>query len=202
MMSEANLILMEAVATQPRVVDEGVRRLVRAAQDARDHAITFTSSVGIAYETYDGKIFTGFNIQTHGRKMDRHAEEVGLDSGMKESYIGTDYKRMVEIFQDMRNSTPQIFPACTTCWDYQKEFTHPYLELIVATPTGEVVQSNRLKDIFALPWVQMYPNNFIRKLKQRRNSVPRLPLADELRKFCETDPYFNEFCDDLFSKGL
>lgn len=183
----------------PKERDEGLKMLIDAAMDARSHALTFRSSVGIAYETYNGGIFTGFNIENYFAKA-THAEENGLQALLKEGYMGTDVRRMAEIYQDAGHNKTEKFPACYDCWSKQWDFLHPYLAIIVVDSNGEAHGSITLKQInksLEDLGFDVYPSNAVRKGKPRLNFGPRLPLNEELWPHYVDDPAFREYCDDV-----
>lgn len=176
--------------------DTGLDALVDAAIDARDDALTFNTAVGVAYETYDGEIFEGFNVETFSHKG-YHAEEVGLVRAMAEGYSHTDFRRMVEVYQDASHETTELYPGCPlSCWGWWNEFTHPYFDVVVADTDGEVHYEATLDDILDLPGDgQVYPSNLLRENKVRQNRDPRLPLHEDLHDAYREDAEFREFCD-------
>lgn len=176
---------------------EELKELIAVAQRYRGMARTFRSSVGVAFQMWNGEVFGGFNIETYGHKG-LHAEEVGIVRALAEGYNGTDFRRMVEIFQDAGHNEAEIFPACFTCWAAMWEWTHPYLEIIVADTEGASKYSIRLKDIAApAPPALIYPSNKIREVKPKINFVPKLPLHPELRALARKDPEFERYCKIL-----
>jgi cytidine deaminase len=179
--------------------EEGLKNLVISAQQARLHAITFRSSVGIAYETYDKRIFTGFNIETYTHKGE-HAEEVGLMRMLAEGYMGTDVRRMVEVFQDAGHDKIEIFPACNTCWSRMWEFLHPYLVIVVADIEGNVKWNGTLISLFSgiiESGAEVYPSNKVRIAKPFVNFKPKLPLDKALMHFYKIDEDFRQYCDEI-----
>lgn len=170
--------------------------VVDAAVEARDQAHTFNTAVGVAYETYDGEIFTGFNVETFSHKG-YHAEEVGLIRAMAEGYSHTDFKRMVEVYQDATHDEIETYPGCPlSCWGWWNEFTHPYFDVVVADTDGDIHYEATLKDILDLPDDgQVYPSNLLRENKERENREPQLPLHDDLHDYYEEDEDFQAFCD-------
>ena len=174
--------------------DPNLPRLVRVAQEFRDRAVTHGTSVGIAYEMYDGRMFGAFNIEKSDHDS-THAETVGIYSFLLQGYIGTDVKRMAEIYQNSGHDAQEYFPACPKCWRDMYDFTHPYLEIVVASVEGKMLGSLFLKDVFGLkPPMQVYPSNRIKEIKARKNSKPKLPLAPELAELCRADKDFDDLC--------
>ncbi len=174
-----------------------IKDLIKTAQHYRSMARTFRSSVGVAFQMWDGKAFGGFNMETYGHKG-LHAEEVGIVRALAEGYNGTDFRRMVEIFQDAGHNEIEIFPGCFTCWAAMWEWTHPYLEIIVADAEGNSKYSARLKDMVSpAPPVHIYPSNKIREIKPKINFVPKLPLNAELKKLASQDIEFDRYCKIL-----
>ncbi len=172
---------------------------LKAAIGAREKAKTFRSKVGIAFEMYDGRIIPGFNIETYGHKGN-HAEEVGLIVAMSEGYSGTDFRRMVEIYQDAGHNDVEVFPACPLdCWGRLLEFTHPYLEIVVADITGKVHYNTTLKEMVSgiKPPAQVYPSNKIRLAKPKSNIIPKLPLNSALKPMYDSDADFRQYCDEV-----
>ncbi len=180
------------------MADDTIKKVVDAAMSYMGKARTFRSSVGVAFEMYDGTIFGGFNIETYAHKG-YHAEEVGVIRALAEGYNHTDFRRMVEVFQDAGHDEIEIYPACPLhCWGTLLEFTHPYLEIVVADTEGNVHYSTRLKDMFNLkPPAKIYPSNRVRMAKPKLNIQPKLPLNEELNVFCASDPDFREYCDGV-----
>lgn len=176
-----------------------LQQLINVAVEAREKALTFRTPVGVAYETYDGKIYSGFNLETYGHKGE-HAEEVGLMRLLADGYMGTDVKRMVEVFQDVGSEDSEIFPACMTCWARMWEFLHPYLEVIVTDTTGKVMWQDTLYELLhgvEERGAEIYPSNKIRVAKPKKNFRPRLPLAKELEARFGEDERFQEYCEEI-----
>lgn len=178
--------------------DKTIQKAVNIALEARKNAKTFRSSVGIAMEMYDGTIFSGFNIETYANKG-YHAEEVATINALSAGYHGTDFKRMIEVFQDAGHDEAEIFPGCPLhCWGTLLEFTHPYLKIVVADVTGNVRYQIRLKDIFNTDkGFDIYPSAKIREVKPKLNISPKLPLASELIPFYKSDKKFADYCDKI-----
>ncbi|MCL4399303.1 cytidine deaminase [Candidatus Parvarchaeota archaeon] len=186
------------------VSDERLKEGLKAAINARERAKTFRSKVGVAFEMYDGRIIPGFNIETYGHKGN-HAEEVGLIVAMSEGYNGTDFKRMIEIFQDAGHDDVEVFPACPLdCWGRLLEFTHPYLEIVVADVRGKVHYRTTLKEMTSgiKPPAQVYPSNKIRLAKPKSNITPKLPLDKSLRPAYDSDLWFRQYCDEILKVRL
>jgi cytidine deaminase len=173
--------------------------LMKAAIEARKRALTFRTAVGVAYETYDGKIYSGFNLETYGHKGE-HAEEVGLMRLLADGYMGTDVRRMVEVFQDAGHEDTEIFPACFTCWARMWEFLHPYLEIIVVDTDGNVVWQDTLYELLhgvEERGAEIFPSNRIRLTKPKQNFHPRLPLNPGLEDLFDEDDRFKEYCEQV-----
>ena len=177
---------------------KNLRKAINVALEASKNAKTFRSSVGVAMEMYDGSIFPGFNIETYAHKG-YHAEEVATINAMSAGYHGTDFKRMIEIFQDAGHDEVEIFPACPFhCWGTLLEFAHPYLQIVVAGVSGNVKYSIRLRELFNTDkGFDVYPSVKIREIKPKLNITPKLPLANELRQFYESDLKFRDYCDKI-----
>ncbi len=155
--------------------NESLEKLVKAALEAREQARTFRTKVGVAIETCDGKIFPGFNVESYYHKG-YHGEEVAVIRGLAEGYNGTDFLRLVEVFQDAGHNELETFPACPYCWMVLWENTHPDFEIIVADTQGNVHYRTTLKEIIHPPAPgQIYPSGLSRKVKPRLNSEPKLP---------------------------
>jgi cytidine deaminase len=178
--------------------DKKLHEVIQAAINEREKAKTFHTKVGVAFEMFDGVVIPGFNIETYAQKA-YHAEEVGVIVALAQGYNGTDFRRMVEVYQDASYEDIESFPACPYCWAMLNELTHPYLEIIVADAGGKVRDKKRLKDILKLePPSLVYPSNKMREAKPRMNMRPKLPLNEELKEFYEKDPQFRGFCDNIF----
>ncbi len=177
---------------------EELKKAINVAIEARKNAKTFRSSVGIAMQMYDGTIFPGFNIETYAHKG-YHAEEVATINALSAGYHGTDFKRMIEIFQDAGHDEVEIFPACPLhCWGTLLEFTHPYLQIVVADVSGNVKYSIRLNELFNTDkGFDIYPSVKIREIKPKLNVMPKLPLSEELKPFYESDAKFRAYCDNV-----
>lgn len=176
-------------------MERKVEPMIDAAVAARDRAITFNTAVGVAYETYDGEIYAGFNVETFIQKS-YHAEEMGLIRALADGYVHTDLRRMVEVYQDASHDETELYPGCPNCWGYWREFAHPYFEVIVADTTGDVHYSAPLHEILDLPGRgEVYPSNLLRENKNRRNTQPLLPLDDELHEQYREDDNFRKFCN-------
>lgn len=162
------------------MTDSKLADAVRIASEHRNLARTFRTSVGVAIETYDGKIFGGMNIETYGHKG-YHAEEVALIRALAEGYNGVDFKRVVVVFQDAGHDEVEAFPACPSCWFWFYEFTHPDFEIISADLNGNVHYRALLKEIIHPPSPGLvFPSGKIRQIKPRLNGEPRSlrkPLA-------------------------
>lgn len=154
--------------------DEKLKEAVRVALDYREQARTFDIKVGVALETYDGKIFGGFNVETYAHKG-YHAEEVALIRALAEGYNGVDFKRMVVVFQDSRDEGVEIYPGCPlSCWGYLWEFAHPGLEIVVADARGKVHYKTTLKEIIHPPAPgRVFPSEEFRKRRPKLNSEPK-----------------------------
>ena len=169
--------------------------LIRAAIEQRKQAEPkYGSSVGICFEMYDGNLIPGHNIELP--PMNLHAEMMGLIVGHQQSYRGTDFRRMVEVFFDKGISSEKqpTYPACYTCWPWFDALSHPYIKIIVVTIDGTIKDEIRFKDIFAIPLENRYPNNQGKIAKPVAHQKPKLPLAPELQELRRTDPYFDELC--------
>lgn len=147
---------------------------VSIAIDAREQARTFRSKVGVSFSMYDDRIFGGFNIEKYGYGG-YHAEEVGIINALLRGYRGTDFKKMIEIFQDAGHDKAEVYPACPLhCWGSLWNFTNPDLEIVVANTEGKAVYSINLNDIVSLPApASVYPSDEIKKVKPLRNVQPR-----------------------------
>lgn len=191
------------------VSDAKLIEAVNLALKYSEQAKTFRSKVGIVFEMYDGSLVGGFNIETYGHKGN-HAEEVGLinamspkiekDGTITPGYSGTDFKRMIEVYQDAGHDKIEVFPACPLdCWGRLNEFTHPYLEILVADITGKIRYRTSLKEMLSgiKPPAQVYPSNAIRKAKPKSNITPRLPLNQALMPYYNSDQDFKEYCDEV-----
>ncbi len=172
--------------------------LVKVATDFKEsRSRSFRTRVGVALETFDGKIYGGHNIETYFLDGSLHAERVALVRALADGYNGTDFRRIVVVFQDAGHDKAEIFPACLSCWQFLWDFTHPYLEIINADVSGNIRRQTKLKDIFALDHGSIYPSNNTRAVKPRSNSEPKLPLNSELLPFYEKDADFRKYCDEI-----
>jgi cytidine deaminase len=133
---------------------------------------TFRSSVGVAFEAQNNW-FGGFNIEKYAYNG-YHAEEVAIIRGLDRGFRGTDFTRMVEIFQDAGHNEVEIFPACPLyCWGVMNAFTHPGLQVIVADVDGNVHYQTTLKEIIHPPAPgTVYPSDKIRAIKPLCNVTP------------------------------
>lgn len=154
--------------------DEKLKEAVKVALDYRELARTFDIKVGVALETYDGKIFGGFNVETYAHKG-YHAEEVALIRALAEGYNGVDFRRLVVVFQDSRDEGVEIYPGCPlSCWGYLWEFAHPGLEIVVADARGKVHYKTTLKEIIHPPAPgRVFPSEEFRKRRPKLNSEPK-----------------------------
>jgi cytidine deaminase len=180
-------------------IDKTIKKAIALALAARENAKSFRSKVGIAFEMYDGRLIPGFNIETYGHKGN-HAEEVGLIIAMSEGYSGTDFRRMIEVYQDAGHEDIEVFPACPLdCWGRLLEFTHPYLEIVVADIHGNIHYSTMLKEMVSgiKPPAQVYPSNKIRLAKPKSNITPKLPLNKRLKPMYDSDLEFRQYCDEV-----
>lgn len=175
--------------------DQTLLPLIRAATEQRTQAEPkYGSSVGIAFEMYDGKIITGHNIEL--TPLNIHAEMMGMIVAHNQGYRGTDFRRMVEVFYDrgVADEKQPTYPACMTCWPWFKDLTHPYVQIIVVTVAGEIKKSYTFRELFAIPEDERYPANVSMIAKPRSNQKPKLLLAPELAAIRRVDPYFDEYC--------
>ncbi len=180
------------------VLSDDLSEVINAAVRSREMSRTFRSKVGVAYQMFDGKVIGGFNIETYAHKG-YHAEEIGVINALSLGYNGTDFRRLVVVFQDDGHDDVEVFPACPLhCWGTLSEFTHPYLQIIVADTSGKPHYATYFKDMFNLaPPAQMYPSNKIRQIKPKTNVSPKLPLSADLKPFYDSDSYFRELCDTV-----
>ncbi|MCL4400953.1 MAG: hypothetical protein M1348_02960 [Candidatus Parvarchaeota archaeon] len=179
--------------------NERLGKLIDSALEARELSKTFRSKVGIAFEMYDGTIIPGFNIETYGHKGN-HAEEVGLIIAMSKGYHGTDFKRMIVVYQDAGHDDIEVFPACPLdCWGRLLEFAHPYLEVVVVDINRNVHYRSTLKEMFSgiKSPAQIYPSNKIRLAKPKSNITPKLPLNIALKPAYDSDSNFKQYCDEV-----
>lgn len=153
-----------------RRLDDAIAEAVRCRKQL---ARTFSTSVGVAFEMYDGKIIGGFNVETYAHKG-YHAEEVGLIRALAEGYNGTDFVGMVEVFQAREHDKVEIYPACPSCWFWLNEFAHPDLEIVVADTSGTPHYVCKLRDCLHPPAPgEVFPSRFLNSLAQRSNIQPK-----------------------------
>ena len=154
-------------------MDAKLAEAVKVAIEYRKLARTFRTSVGVAIETYDGKLFGGMNLESWGHQG-RHAEEVALIRALAEGYNGVDFKRVVVVFQDAGHDEVEAYPACPYCWFWLWEFTHPDFEIISADLQGNVHYRAKLKEILHPPAPgQIFPSDKIRQIKPKLNCEPK-----------------------------
>lgn len=181
------------------IVDDNelLKKATKMALEASEQAVTFGSKVGYVVQTYDGKLFSGFNIELYIYES-IHAEKNAMLAAMKEGYRFTDFKRLIGIFKEVRaskNSNQNAPVSCFACLGFMYDIAHPYIELIKVNTKGEEVYRTRLNKIIAAKDAEVYPTTTTRELKKRINNTPKLPLATELKEFYVKDEKFKRLCD-------
>jgi cytidine deaminase len=102
--------------------EEAEQSLIRAAQAARERAVTPFSNfrVGAAVETEDGKIYTGCNIESASYGLTVCAERVAIWKALSE---GERRFKRIAVVAD----TDQLTPPCGTCrqiiWEFCRDAT-------------------------------------------------------------------------------
>lgn len=171
-----------------------------AMQYREKQARTFRTKVGVCLDTFDGKKYGGQNMETYYLDGTLHAERTALIRALSDGYNGTDFKRMTVVFQDPGHKDVEVFPACPSCWMYLWDMTHPYLDIVNATTSGEVYNSTKLKDVFGGVYPEnIYPSVKTRMSKPRTNNEPVLKLDPSLKGFYNEDEYFRGYCDEVLN---
>jgi cytidine deaminase len=154
---------------------ELIKKAVESAIEARKRAITFKTAVGASVITKDGKIFSGFNIESWGYNFEIHAEQLSILLGMVDGYHTTDFDSMIIVFQSGWHPGVEVYPACPYCWAFLYQYAHLGLNLIVADIEGNVLYETTLGKCINPPKpAGMYPSEEYRKIKPLSNMEPKL----------------------------
>lgn len=171
------------------------KKAAKMALDASENAITFGSKVGYVVQTYDNKLFAGFNIELYVYES-VHAEKSAILSALREGYRFTDFKRLIGVFKEARKdgnipATRQV--SCHACRGFMYDITHPYIEIAKIDTDGNKMYSVRLNELENSDF-EAYPSTETRELKRRLNNTPKLPLSAELENFYAKDEKFRRLC--------
>ncbi|EET90455.1 MAG: hypothetical protein LVQ97_03025 [Candidatus Micrarchaeales archaeon] len=178
-----------------------IKEEVEKALYAKEHlAMTFRSSVGYAVRTYDGKIYTGANIETYGQDGGIHAERMAVYRAHLDGYNGTDLKRLTGVFTDAGTKINQpVTPPCLPCQSMLLEFAHPYIQIVKADAGGNVVYEALLADFYKEnPLTTIFPTVTTRLGKPRSNMDAKLPLNRELEVYYINDSAFRIVTNGIF----
>ena len=135
-------------AIAPANNGETKQKAIKCALEMVDKAITFRGRVGACLYTKTGKLFPGFNIETHIHKG-YHAEEVAIINGLLAGTKPEEFEGIV-IFCKLEGSG--VFPACASCRQFLWEFTNPQLLVTVIDSTGIILYESDLATLYPKPY--------------------------------------------------
>jgi cytidine deaminase len=119
----------------------------RAVKNAK---VIKTSPVGCVIETYDGNMFSGFNIESRGFPI-LHAEIVATISAIILGYRKQHFRRMLIAY-----NFKGVYPSCACCRQFLWEHANPDMKVACINLTDNKINEFKLGELYPMPFPEEY----------------------------------------------